>query len=500
VQSALLTSTDNSQKKIIKRTVSEELLRYAGAEVSLKLYIEQAWHVVEPSTPFVGGWHLDAISEHLQACSTGEIKRLIINIPPRHMKSLAVCVFFPTWVWINEPTSRWLFSSYAQDLSTRDSLKCRRLIQSEWYQSIWGDRYEITSDQNQKTRFENNYTGVRLSTSVDSLACGEGGDYIVVDDPHNTKQAESELKRNNVLLWWDEVMSTRLNNPRTGVKIIVMQRLHEQDLTGHILEKELDYEHLCLPAEFEGGTRCKTRLFTDPRTSNGEVLWDGIYNKQALGILKRELNAEVDESGNTITESYAVAGQLQQRPAPRGGGMFKVENFRTINIVDPKEIQRTVRYWDKAGTEDGGCATAGVLIHRMKNGSFIVADRVKGRWSVGRREKRIRLTAEMDGKGVHVWVEQEPGSGGKESAENTIRNLAGWRVKADKVTGDKVVRAEPYADQVEISNVFLLKGDWNKDFILEHESFPVGKEKDSVDATAGGINKLIAQKSRAGVW
>tara|TARA_Y100000310_G_scaffold251930_1_gene258554 strand:+ start:1556 stop:2941 length:1386 start_codon:yes stop_codon:yes gene_type:complete len=457
--------------------------------MSLPYFIEQAWHVVEPSTTYIRGWHLDAICDHLKSVREGDIQNLIINIPPRHMKSLAVSVFFPCWVWINNPESRWLFSSYAQDLSTRDSLKCRRLIQSLWYQERWSNNFTITSDQNQKTRFENDKTGYRLSTSVDGVATGEGGDYIVVDDPHNVKQAESELKRNGVLMWWDEVMSTRLNNPHTGRKVIVMQRLHEEDLTGHILEKELDYVHLMLPAEYERDRHCTTMVFSDPRVEEGEPLWEGLYDRKALNTLKKDLVSE-----------YAIAGQLQQRPSPRGGGMFQIDKFQILSVLDKKKVVRSIRYWDKAGTEDGGAFTAGSLVHKMSDDSFVVEDRVKGQWSAGKRERIIRQTAEMDGKGVSVWVEQEPGSGGKESAENTIRNLAGFRVKADKVTGDKEVRAEPYANQVEIGNVFLLKAEWNKDFLHEHESFPVGRYKDSVDATAGAFNKLIMSRARVGTW
>jgi predicted phage terminase large subunit-like protein len=489
----LLNSKNLSLSPPKELEITEETIERANemveAERSLKEFTKQAWHVVEPVTSFVDGWHLDAICDHLEAARNREIRRLIINVPPRHMKSLECSVFFPCWVWLSDPSSRWLYSSYAQDLSTRDSLKCRRLIQSLWYQARWNDKFTITSDQNQKMRFENDKTGVRLSTSVDSLACGEGGDYIMVDDPHNTKEAESELKRNNVLLWWNEVMSSRLNNPHNGVKIIVMQRLNENDLTGHILEKELDYIHLMLPAEFERGRRCKTPIFIDPRTKEGEPLWEGLYDKKALGILKKDLVSE-----------YAIAGQLQQRPAPRGGGMFQIDKFQTVGAINEKDIIRSVRYWDKAGTEDGGAFTAGALVHKMVDGSFIVADRVKGQWSAGKRERIIRQTAEVDGKEVNVWVEQEPGSGGKESAENTIRGLAGYRVRADKVTGAKEVRAEPYANQVEIGNVFLKKAEWNRDFIHEHESFPVGKYKDSVDATAGAFNKLIAQKARVGTW
>ncbi|MBT6046455.1 MAG: terminase, partial [Candidatus Scalindua sp.] len=201
---------------------SAEIVKIALAEASLLEFIKQAWHILEPTTVFQSGWHLEAICDHLEAATNRQIRNLIINMPPRHMKSLAVSVFWPCWVWINDPSSRWLFSSYAQELSTRDSLKCRRLISSEWYRKRWGHKFHLTGDQNQKTRFENDKTGYRLATSVSGLVTGEGGDFIVCDDPHNVKQAESEAVRKGTLRWWDESMSTRGNNPKTVVKVVDM--------------------------------------------------------------------------------------------------------------------------------------------------------------------------------------------------------------------------------------------------------------------------------------
>ena len=214
----LLNSTNCSKRQVPtkKLEVTEEIIKIAGemteAESLFKSFVKQAWHIVEPGTEFIPGYHIDVICEHLEALYKLIIQNLLINIPPRHMKSLLVSVFFPCWVWLNDPYSKFLCSSYAQDLSTRDSLKCRRLIQSLWFQSRWLEKFTITSDQNQKTRFENDKSGYRLSTSVDGLATGEGGDYVIVDDPHNVKQAESETKRLAVLKWWDETMSTRINN------------------------------------------------------------------------------------------------------------------------------------------------------------------------------------------------------------------------------------------------------------------------------------------------
>ena len=223
----------------------------AQAEAHLGDFIRQAWHVLEPATPYIHGWHIDAMCEHLEAVTRGWIRNLLINVPPRHMKSLAVSVFWPCWEWTQHPERRWLYASYAQSLSIRDSLKCRRLIESDWYQAHWGQVFQLRGDQNQKMRWENDKTGYRLASSVGGSLTGEGGDRLVADDPHNIQQRESDTIREGVLQWWDEVMSTRLNDPKTGAKVLVMQRLHERDLSGHVLEQG-GWEHLCLPAEYEG--------------------------------------------------------------------------------------------------------------------------------------------------------------------------------------------------------------------------------------------------------
>jgi hypothetical protein len=212
--------------------------------------VVQAWHVLEPDASFVHGIHVQAICDHLQAVTEGRIRNLIINVPPGHAKSLLTAVFWPAWVWIDHAESRWLFSSYREPLATRDSVRCRRLIESDWYRERWGDRYQLTEDQNQKQRFENNRTGYRVVVPMSS-GTGERGDYVVVDDPHSVDQAESDAERRAAVEWWNGSMSTRLNDFSTGHKVVIQQRLHESDLTGDLLVKG-GYELLCLPAEFEG--------------------------------------------------------------------------------------------------------------------------------------------------------------------------------------------------------------------------------------------------------
>jgi hypothetical protein len=222
----------------------------AHAEAKLVNFVRQGWHVLEPQTPYVHGWHIDALGEHLEAVSRGWIRNLLVNVPPRHAKSLLVAVFWPCWTWSTQPWRRWIFASYADSLSIRDSVKCRRLIQSPWYQRNWGSVFQLTGDQNEKRRFENTSTGFRVASSVGGTILGEGGDFLIGDDPNNVKDRESDVIREGVNQWWDEVMSTRGNNPKTVGKVVVQQRSHENDLSGHLLERG-GWEHLCLPAEYE---------------------------------------------------------------------------------------------------------------------------------------------------------------------------------------------------------------------------------------------------------
>jgi hypothetical protein len=203
---------------ILLDAVRKEKLK-RQAEVSLIEFTKQAWNIIEPGTPYIGNWHLDTISEHLMAITRGEIRNLLINIPPRHMKSIQVAVMWPVWVWITNPACRWLFASYSASLSVRDSLKCRRLMESPWFKENWGDRFSLTGDQNVKTFFENNKSGYRMATSTNAATTGHGGDVIVVDDPHNALEAQSDTMRESTLEWWDQAMSTRLNNPKTGAKV-----------------------------------------------------------------------------------------------------------------------------------------------------------------------------------------------------------------------------------------------------------------------------------------
>ena len=447
-----------------------------ACENSLHEFVLNAWKIVEPGTRFIATWHIRAICEHLEACTDGRIRRLVINMPPRSMKSLLVGVFWPAWVWIKRPHTRWLYSSYAHHLSIRDSLHCRDVILSEWYLRRWGQRFSLRADQNSKIRFDNDHSGFRLASSTGGVGTGEGGDFIVADDPHNVVESESDLDRASVLHWWDQSMSTRGNDPRTVCHVIVMQRLHEDDLSGHVLSQG-GYEHLFLPMEFESDRRCRTSIWNDPRRHDGQLLCPARFGESEVAELKTRLG------------SIGYAGQFQQRPVPRGGGMFKRHWFNIIGARPRGEGITRVRAWDLAAAVEGDY-TVGLLMAYRPNGTIVIEDVIRGRWGPADRDKIIKQTAELDGYDVLIDFEEEPGSAGKSVSYWLRKLLIGYSTFATRPTGEKEVRAQPFAAQCEAGNVSLVAGHWNIPYLDEMTMFPSGRNDDQVDASSAAFLRL----------
>lgn len=446
-------------------------------------FAKESWHVLEPSTDLKWGWALDAMCEHLQAVSTGEIKSLLMNVPPGTMKSLLTGVIFPAWEWgpRQMPGLRYLGTSHKQDLAVRDNLKCRRLIQSQWYQDRWP--ITLTSDQNAKTKFENDSTGFREAMAFRSMT-GSRGDRTLLDDPLSVDDANSDTELKNAEITFTESLPTRMNNDQSA-KIVIMQRLHERDTSGLILSRGLNYVHLCLPMEFEPGRRCTTSIgFTDPRTEDGELLFPERFGRAHVDDLKATMG------------SYATAGQMQQRPSPREGGLFKRQWFADKIISAAPKGTVWVRHWDLAATKSKTAArTAGVKLGRAPDGSFVVGHVVKTQDEGNEVRKIIKATAEADGTIVQISLPQDPGQAGKVQAQDYVKQLAGWRVKAQPETGDKVTRAEPFSAQCEAGNVFLVRGEWNEEYLDELCMFPGGTFKDQVDASSGAFGMLLKPKT-----
>ena len=341
-----------------KVLTDQELEEKAHCEESFYNFVAQSWRHIEGKN-FIQGWHINAICEHLEALYNLQIRNLVINIPPRFGKSIISSVCYPAYLWIKEPSLRFLYSSYAQSLSAKDSVACRRLIQSEWYQNLWGDKYSLMQDVNHKLRFDNDKNGYRISSSVGGSNTGLGGDFVICDDPNNVKSVESEVTRNNINDWWDFTMTTRFGDFKTGRRLIIQQRTHMFDLTGHVLNKNSDnWVLLRLPMEFEKSNRCTTiplkssgnkSVWMDPRLKDKELLWP-----QAIGI--KELTEMKNEFRN---DSYVISGQLQQRPAPADGGIFRREWFKTWKEKDLPKFEFVLSSVDTAlTTSETSCYSA----------------------------------------------------------------------------------------------------------------------------------------------
>lgn len=355
------------------------------AEDSLYEFAKQAWKYVEGDIQFSDGWHIQVICEHLEAVTKRQIRNLLINIPPRCMKSGLVSVMWPAWVWLNNPQEQFLYASYSNSLSMRDSVKCRRLILSNWYQTRWEDRYTLVGDQNTKHRFDNNKIGYRIAASVGSSVTGEGASCLILDDPNNAKDGESDIKRQSTNDWYSQVWSTRLNNPKTGCRIIVQQRLHQQDISGNILSNDISNEwiKLILPMEFETARRSKTiilpstngKVWEDPRKKEGELLWPNHIGLEEVKKLK-----------NGLRTPYRIAGQLQQRPAPEEGGIIKKSWFKWWKKPRPPKIEQVIQSWDTAlGDKEennySACTTWGLFIDDNKIANIILLGLWRGRVS-----------------------------------------------------------------------------------------------------------------------
>lgn len=445
-------------------------------------FVKLGWSVIEPATPYVHGRHIDVMCEYLEAVANGEIRRLIINVPPGTSKSTVVGVFFPMWIWgpRKSPSSRFVGISHEQSLGIRDNLKCRRLVSSDWYQRLWPE-VQLTKDQNEKLNFENAATGFRLVATPSNIT-GKRGDVVIIDDPISVENANSETERERVNLWFQESLPSRMNDPEKSAIVLVMQRVHERDPTGLILSKNWGWDHLMLPMRFEPERRSRS----DWRTEPGELLFPERFPEHVVEELE------------SVLQSYAAAGQLQQRPTPREGGLFKRSWFADkFRDAVPKGA-RWCRAWDLAGTvkKSGNNPdwTAGLRMARVGT-DYYIDHVIRFQSSPGVVMSSIKTVAATDPPGTSIRLPQDPGQAGKSQAENMVRQLAGYAVKTAPVTGDKETRARPCAIQAEAGNVYLIKGDWNEKFMDEICTFPMGAHDDQVDAMSDAFNELALGSS-----
>jgi predicted phage terminase large subunit-like protein len=470
---------------------------------SLYQFLQYFWPVVS-AHKFSPNWHIEKICEELEMIAQGvgdrkpKLYDLLINQPPGTTKTITVSIIFPAWCWTKWFWMRFITASYSNQLSLESAGYCRDLIKSPQFQEMYPE-IGIKEDKDVKSNFKivkrtvgrggphrsarEESGGGRYSTSVGGTLTGFHGDINIWDDALNPSQAASDIELANANHWIEQTLSTRKTDKDISVTIGVMQRLNQGDCSGYLLDKQKgNLRHICLPGEIRN-----YREYLLPAE------WASYYKDDLLDPARlswaalKELEADLGQ--------YGYAGQIGQNPTPPGGGMFKVDQIKIeTHLPDPREIEHTVRAWDKAGTTNGGDFTVGIKMSRLSGNRWFIEDMVRGQWSSNERERIIRATAEKDGYSTEIWMEQEGGSGGKESSEGTIRNLAGYRVYAERPTGDKSHRADPLSVQINNGGVHMLDGSFKNAILEELRYFPYGNHDDICDSMSLCFNKLVQKK------
>jgi predicted phage terminase large subunit-like protein len=450
-------------------------------------FVREAWPTVVPGDPFQDNWHIEAICEHLEWLEAGEFYNLLINVPPRHAKSNICGVLFPSWCWIRDPAMRTMGASYSETLSMRDSLAMRRLVESDWYQSRWP--LKLADDQNVKSRWENDKSGWRMATSTRGSATGEGADLLIVDDPHNVSESESEAERKQVLDWFNITMPSRTGRGGRRKTVVVMQRIHELDLSSDIIAK--GYVHLRLPQEFEPDRRSTTwRGWTDPRKEAGELLWPSRFSEDVIAKTQRPPHMT----------SYAYAAQMQQRPAPIEGGMFQRGWWRyysrdaeAILTEARKQGNDCCASWDCTFKETGESFVVGQVWARL-GVDFYLIWQVRARMSFTATKQAIKLLAAKYPSVIRKLVEDK--ANGTAAIDDLKISVPG--LVAVEPRGGKESRANAMQGFVEGGNVYLPEqAPWVEDFVEEFRVFPNGANDDQVDAASQAIADMWARYKKS---
>lgn len=344
---------------------------YEALRNDFPLFIQKVFHTVDPNAQYLHNWHIELIAEYLQACMRGDIKRLIINIPPRHMKSISVAVAFPAWLLGHNPSEQIMCASYSNNLSHKHSMDCRAVLNTQWYQDLFPNT-KLVHDQNTQRKFVTQKRGFRIATSVGSTTTGEGGNFLIIDDPLSADEARSETMRERANTWFDQTFSSRLNDKKNGVIIVIMQRLHANDLTGYLLEKG-GWEHLCLPLVAEKDETHEIGVFRHFRNTE-ELLHPERIGADEIAQIKSDIGA------------YGFAGQYQQSPSPLGGGEFIRSWIQYYDKVDITGMNKYLLVDPANSKVKKSDYSAFVVLGAHEDGNLYLIDAVRDRLNVRERE------------------------------------------------------------------------------------------------------------------
>lgn len=494
---------DSRTYQLLKEIESREL-----AENCLYEFLKQSWPIIEGGQEFYEGWHIKAICDHLEAVVRRDIQHLIINVPPRSSKTSAISIAFCAWTWLKRPWEAFYYASHTASLAKDHSIKCRRIIESEWYQTRWGDRYKLVGDQNTKSKFENDKGGYREAGSVGSKTAGKGGTILILDDPNDTN--ESDTIRQEVNKWIEQTWSSRLNNRKTGCKIIVQQRTHEDDVTGRLANKT--WTQLILPLEFIPGRKCKTiplphtngKPWEDPRHIEGEILWPNYWGPTQVKQMKLELKNQ-----------YNISGQLQQLPSPEEGGLIKRNWFQHWKHPYPPKTEQIIQSWDTALGDDkshcySACTTWATFLDSNGVYNLILLSLFRAQIEYPELRKMAQRLytnyndcnpdVPITDDGCHkvdLVIVENKSTGGSLIQELHRAGIPATGFNPDK-HGDKNVRVKKNTHYIERGQVWMparppdfksLRG-FADLFVNECAMFPAGKSRDLVDTLAQVLIRL----------
>jgi predicted phage terminase large subunit-like protein len=447
-------------------------------------FIRQAWDVIEPSTPFVDGWHVGAIEEHLTAVDEGQIQLLDINMPPRNGKSILVSVIWPVYSWISKPFLRWIFSSYSGSLSTKHSIDRRDLVRSPWFRQRWGAMVTLAADQDQKTEYKNSAQGTMIATSVGGTITGKGGNRIVMDDMINPEMAESKAERESAIRFYRRTLRTRLDNKKMGSIINVAQRLHSADLSS-VLKAEGGWTRLVLPAQ------APKRMVINFPISCRQVV-----RKEGDVLCPEREPKEVLERQKAAMGTRIYSAQYQQEPIAADSGYFHTSWWKFYKPAALPTVLRSCRGWDtavKTGQEND--STCGCLIHQCENGYYLNEHFFKNKIQYPELKKRIILEAAARPADYEVIEDASAGA----SVIQDLQSSSSLPILAFQSVKDKVTRASVVSPLVEAGKVFLPEGaPWVADFIDTMASFPEVEHDDDVDAFVIALMQLSGKANSGG--
>jgi predicted phage terminase large subunit-like protein len=459
-----------------RRTIeAQEGLAYAQCEKNLEFFFRKSWRVLEPTTDLLSNWHQGCVAEFLTACYLRQIKRLIINMPPRYTKSLIGSVAFPAWVWAKNPAERFMHVSYSGGLSVKHSMDRRTLIGSDWYQRGYGDRFQLSGDQNLKTKFSNDKRGHMIATSTGGTATGLGGNILIVDDPHDTSRAGSQKRLQTDVESFGPKFQSRLDDKENGVIIVIMQRLNEGDLTGYLVEREGLAEN--------GGvwTQLKLPATAPEKTIISLPISGGRVVRQEGSILHPERqDAEALAAEKLSFGAYQYAGQYDQEPAPREGGILKKAYWQYYREL-PEKLDERIISVDATFTDSNASDFVAIQVWGRRGSKRYLIERLKRKMGFLDTCRAILDMKKRHPTARKVLIEKK--ANGAAILETLKQKVSG--LIAVEPLGSKEERAAACEPSLEAGDIFLEDPKINTgtdEFILECATFPNGKHDDEVDA------------------